>query len=216
MINNYLDKIIKCRDFLINENIKKENILGIFKLKTFENGYAAIYIPTFEELCLKEDKAEKYILQNEITLFVQDIRYYDYCNAVDLSSNGWINPKYEKLWEKFLKSLDMLECNNVKVNIIKNSVMSTKEEIKLDDFLNKITHAEKRALSAIGEKIKSEGYISVTIITKETSISRPVYTNLFRKLKEYNMADVSNKGVKGTYIKFINPELIYAIEKKIL
>ena len=51
-----------------------------------------------------------------------------------------------------------------------------------------------------------EGNISISKILLETSISRPVFKNLLRKMEECNYAQIENQGVKGTYIKFLEEE----------
>lgn len=75
------------------------------------------------------------------------------------------------------------------------------------EFLSKLTNAEERAYYAIVHSIGSEGNVTISKLVDSTNISRPVYNNLFNKLKENNIATVTNMGVKGTYIKITQPEL---------
>ncbi len=74
-------------------------------------------------------------------------------------------------------------------------------------FMSKLTNAEERAYYAIVNTIGSEGNVTVSKLVDSTNISRPVYNNLFNKLKENNIATVTNMGVKGMYIKITQPEL---------
>ena len=76
-----------------------------------------------------------------------------------------------------------------------------------EDFKKQLTNAEHRAYLSIVSEIGTEGSISIAQLVNKNNISRPVYNNLFNKLKEFKVATISNKGVKGTYIKIIHPEL---------
>jgi GTP-sensing pleiotropic transcriptional regulator CodY len=50
-------------------------------------------------------------------------------------------------------------------------------------------------------------------MTNKYIISRPVYTKLLDKLEKYKLAEVIKQGVKGTYIKFTNIDLISESKK---
>jgi GTP-sensing pleiotropic transcriptional regulator CodY len=73
-----------------------------------------------------------------------------------------------------------------------------------EQFVNKTTEKEKDALRDIIDRIGEEGQLSLSSLIQLTNISRPVYTSLLSKLKEFKIAEVVNAGVKGTKIKFIN------------
>lgn len=81
-----------------------------------------------------------------------------------------------------------------------------KESISKKDFIDSITTTEAKALTSIYKEIQSEGNIALSKMVDKYSISRPVYQNLLNKLKEYNIAEVTAQGMKGTLVKFMHPE----------
>lgn len=93
------------------------------------------------------------------------------------------------------------------VAILKHSFNNLKTEITYHNFLNKLTNTEERALAAVARSIGVEGNITISKLVDETHISRPVYNNLLVKLKENNVAEINNMGMKGTYIKFTHTVL---------
>lgn len=85
------------------------------------------------------------------------------------------------------------------------AVMNKIQNINIDkissDFFTALTDNEKKAFQAIREQIGSEGNFSVVKMIQKTSLSRPVFTSLLVKMEKYQVAEVKNQGVKGTYIK---------------
>lgn len=75
------------------------------------------------------------------------------------------------------------------------------------EFLKQLTNAETRAYYSIVKEIGEEGNITISKLVEKNSISRPVYNNLITKMKEHNVAAVTNMGMKGTYIKILEVEL---------
>jgi ribosomal protein S25 len=75
------------------------------------------------------------------------------------------------------------------------------------EFFKKLTNAEIKAYYSIVKEIHEEGNITISKLVEKNSISRPVYNNLITKMKENNIATIVNMGVKGTYIKILEPEL---------
>lgn len=73
----------------------------------------------------------------------------------------------------------------------------------LKSFKDAMTSREYLALAAIIEEIYQEGNISVVKMVQKAGVSRPVFDNLLAKLKNHNIAEVANQGVKGTHIKFL-------------
>ena len=74
---------------------------------------------------------------------------------------------------------------------------------KCQEFRNAITATELLALKSIINTIGYEGNFSIVKLIQSSGISRPVFTSINQKLKEYQMAEVENQGVKGTHIKFL-------------
>lgn len=81
------------------------------------------------------------------------------------------------------------------------------KETSKEEFIESLTKSELMAYSTITEEIGYEGTIVISKLVKESGISRPVYNNLLAKMKEHRVAEVSNMGVKGTYINITQPEL---------
>ncbi len=107
------------------------------------------------------------------------------------------------LQEKALAAL-----NTGTIEILKYSFMEDQPQIiSKKDFLKQLTNAEERAYYSIVKEIGAEGNITISKLVEKNSISRPVYNNLFVKMKENNVASIVNMGMKGTYIKILEPEL---------
>ena len=95
------------------------------------------------------------------------------------------------------------------IEILKKSFneISEKKECSKEDFLKQLTHAEERAYYSIVSEIHAEGNITISKLVEKNRISRPVYNNLLVKMKENNIANIVNMGMKGTYIKILQSEL---------
>lgn len=147
-------------------------------------------------------------------------------NCINLKKDYHINYLWDILDGKIEPDLNEIigeleelkkECAGCKVNrtdkrlitdcvieIIRTSLnpITPKEE-----FLTGLTDAEKEALSIIHKNLpEKEGNISISKLLLETSVSRPVFKNLLRKMEECNYAQIENQGVKGTYIKLYEEE----------
>ena len=114
-----------------------------------------------------------------------------------------------------LNELDMIISNEKEKILVKSTIIkffnhNEKDYIQtpFKDFYNKLTNKEINAINSIIKYIQNEGDVSLSTLIAETGVSRPVYISLLNKIKEYNMGEVINRGVKGTHIKFINPNLI--------
>lgn len=77
------------------------------------------------------------------------------------------------------------------------------ERPRVADFLANATKTELSALNSIVAAIGIEGNFSIVKMIQATGISRPVFTSLNQKLKEYGIAEVENQGVKGTHLKLL-------------
>lgn len=79
--------------------------------------------------------------------------------------------------------------------------------------LTEFTYNEVKVIQSVIKEIQTEGNISVVKLIQSTGISRPVFTRAFEKLKTFNLAEVTNCGVKGTNIKFCHPEFFNEVQK---
>ena len=102
------------------------------------------------------------------------------------------------------------EC--VKKNIIKvfEQYLSLHIQFQKEPTKNqkpvKFSDTEKKVLKRSIEELhgKNQGFVSISYMTEKCRVSRPVFTSLFYKLKESNMASVTARGMKGTEIIFNN------------
>lgn len=85
------------------------------------------------------------------------------------------------------------------------------KSISKKEFKELLSQKEKEAFDVIERLVNSctvsEKNVSISTLCKNYNISRPVFNGLFEKLKTYKMAEIVNMGAKGTFIKFIHPEL---------
>ena len=139
-----------------------------------------------EELKLKDSKQLTLDTENLIKLF------------------GYITTDQEQYTNTLNK---MNEGVKELITLITLAEISNKDLCSKKEFFDALTHAEERAYESIRKEIHDEGNIIISQLVKENSISRPVYNNLLIKMKEMRVAEVENKGVKGTYIKIIHKEL---------
>ena len=117
--------------------------------------------------------------------------------------------------DNFLEEAKGLKINNTYRDLIKTSV---KEVIKIAltdmnqerDFRQTLTDMEKQALSIILDNLDDghEGNISISQLVADSSISRPVFKNVLQKMKDNLIAEIENKGVKGTYVKIMDGILL--------
>ena len=56
--------------------------------------------------------------------------------------------------------------------------------------------------------VNGYGYVSIAQLTENNNISRPVFKNVLQKMKDSKVAEVTNKGVKGTYIEIIDSSIL--------
>lgn len=224
-----INKIIECKDYLC-AMYPSSSIIGIFQFKeeySKKEKLKVIYNPSIEDICLSNYFFYKTfeIKDGTINIILEDVRNfnkelkefnYEYIKLL-FTNECWINQLYQNEWNeyylKFKDSLDKMNntelIDNATISIVKRHLSYDRElEIRLEDFLNKLTHAEEYCLKLIIKKIGKEGTFSVTKLLKEDpTISRAVYINLLNKLKENNIALVEGKGVKGTYVNFIHSGL---------
>lgn len=91
---------------------------------------------------------------------------------------------------------------SVIVEIMKIALTRT---IGKEEFLDMLTEMEKNALKVIMQCLSyGEGSVSITQLTNQYNISRPVFKSVLQKLKDMEIAEINNMGVKGTHIKIID------------
>lgn len=169
-------------------------------------------IPSFENLCL-EKRTKGMIHYNEEHIKIEDIRILldeDRMFFFLESKNYIINEKYKNFYEDFILNKGLIKEGIIEIIKKKYIITSQLQEEKIiskEDFFKKITNMEQKALYSIIKDIGEEGNITISKLVEKNNISRPVYNNLISKMKENNIAEIENQGMKGTYIKIIEPEL---------
>ena len=82
--------------------------------------------------------------------------------------------------------------------------MMKKDAPSRDHFALSLTDTERLAFDTITEQISSdEGFISVVKLIQKSSVSRPVYDALLRKMRDNGVAIVESRGAKGTFIRWL-------------
>ena len=168
-----------------------------------------IVAPTLEELCSLNKvifSQEKRVYNDyEYRVLLRDIRSFELGELKRLLrvSVRYFNPTYT----------NYIISNNL-VQLIVNVINGNEKPITevCNEFYEKITEKERNALKDIIKRIGPEGYVSLSTLIPITGVSRPVYNSLFSKLKENKVAEVTASGAKGTYIKFINLEVLNLVE----
>ena len=107
-----------------------------------------------------------------------------------------------------------MELYHAIYNIVNNSfdVPSNEQEL-----INILTKTEIRILNNIINEFNenSEGDIRVSYHSEVWNISTSVFRTLFYKLKEYKVAEIDSRGVKGTHIKFHNIKTLKTLIDKL-
>lgn len=129
--------------------------------------------------------------------------------------DGSIIPDLQEIKEDLLEmkaESGKFIINKADENLITNGVIeliriSLNPPVSTEDFLSTLTDNEKEAFKIIQRSLpEGEGNISISKLLLETPVSRPVFKNTLQKMKDSNIAQVDNQGVKGMYIKFMKGE----------
>lgn len=146
-------------------------------------------------------------------------------NCINLKKDYHINYLQQILNNKIVPTLSELElsfdellekskdyCSNEETKELMEEILFNLYTIGLTkkrDFKKLLTENEQNAFDIIKEKlIEGEGYVSISQLTENNSISRPVFKNVLQKMKDSKVAEIVNKGVKGTYIKIIDSSIL--------
>lgn len=184
-----------------------------------------IYIPTEDELY-----NISYINKDNNIIDIRELCHLinnkdDRLIKLTLTKYKIINNKYENyINNNFFSYLQilLLENNN---DILNNFKLLIKEIIKIniecnnskeEELYNILTKTEKKVLEIIIKLFNNtnEGDIRVNQLTLEYNISTSVFRTLFYKIKEYNIASIDSRGVKGTHIIFNNINVLKSIIDK--
>lgn len=202
----------------------------IFNLNSeIDINIAACILPTEEELYNTYPNIVLNTSYFKVENNIFDIRLLTYaiinkipvCTEMILSPYKIINPKYEELLNKKLfinKELLYLSDNdNILKELQKNIKIIIQSSFELpsqeQELINILTKTEIKVLKNIIDDFKGEkeGDIKVSSATNVYKVSTVVFRTLFYKLKDYRVAEIDSRGVKGTHIKFNNIKKLKAL-----
>jgi hypothetical protein len=133
------------------------------------------------------------ILENKVTPNMKQLR--NELNVLNNKIRELPNNQNKEAGDKILKDC-LLEVMSVALSYESND---------LEKFFESLTATEYKALQLlIADFDDNEKDVSISQLIDKTNISRPVYTALFYKLRESKIAEIDNRGVKGTHISFNN------------
>lgn len=214
---------------LVKSGYDKNDIICVGRTADYNNNYSyyVVVVPSFEQLILRE------------TMF--NTRHFFVYNLFNLPD--WFKPaeerelwclKYDTLIIPLIQSLDAYWKDGLQKQIIKSykemdiirkffidigylHYMKQKPEqtwVDKDTFFKQLTHAEKDALRYISQEIGASGTVSISKMIEKYPISRPVWNNLFKKVQEFNIGEITNRGVKGTDINITHPQLRHEMNNR--
>ena len=171
----------------------------------------ACYLPTEDELYNIIPHDDLIDIRNIISLALD--KNNSLLDTI-LTPNKIINSKYTQYIDnEFFTYLKLIFLDNDEAvikklkNLIKNLIqMNFENNSKEQELINILTKTELKVLGLIIKDFKNsnEGDIKVSQATEQYNISTSVFRTLFYKLKEYGVAAVDSRGVKGTHISFNN------------
>ncbi|MNL46390.1 GTP-sensing transcriptional pleiotropic repressor CodY [compost metagenome] len=78
-----------------------------------------------------------------------------------------------------------------------------------------LSYSELEAVEHIFDELKSkEGLLVASKIADRVGITRSVIVNALRKLESAGVIETRSLGMKGTYIKILNDQLVQELEKR--
>lgn len=128
--------------------------------------------------------------------------------------NKEISPSLDELELSFNELLDRAKdfCSNEETKDLMKEILFGLYTIGLTkkrDFKKLLTSNEQKAFDIIKDNlINGCGYVSIAQLTENNNISRPVFKNVLQKMKDSRVAEIVNKGVKGTYIEVIDSSIL--------
>ena len=174
------------------------------------------YIPSYDDLCNEEIEQETKELISTTHIYKHDIRTLNrVLKNLDLNPEyTYVNPLYETLYLELLAyKFDKTLSREIICKICAFCENLSKNQ--KEDVFQSLSPTEKIALVGIYKTIGLEGDISISKLIKEISASRPVFNSVLAKIKNSGAAMVESRGVKGTYIKFLDKTLIYNLSTQI-
>lgn len=148
---------------------------------------------------MKQDYFKNYLMQIKHKQLIPDIEE--------------IEDDFDSILEE---AEELPEENHTTQNLIKIAIMEiakvslTDIAQDIDNFETLLTKTELQAFKMILDQLENgiEGDISISQLTNSSTISRPVFKNTIQKMKDNKIAEIENRGVKGTHIKIIDGNVL--------
>ena len=183
-------------------NIDKQNIIVLESLTSPYHYYNIKY----EEL-IKYD-----IITNKIFLlgFNAIKKLFKAQNNLNSTFNNFVDYMIAHVSLEGEGAYTREERKQALVDFIANMInLAEEEQTKEEKFLQDLTSSEHKALASILKESKEgDCYLSISNLIALYHISRPAYTSLLNKIKDFKIATVENRGTKGTYINFFNKDYL--------
>ena len=209
----YMDNIIAKREEIFHSNPKKRVEHSV------ERAYAELkeYVETKNtehlfEACRKRLATSLYLAGEAVQDCIQLKKDYHRTYLWSIK-NGQALPNLDEVkqdLEEMRITAASLEIHPeletmVTETIVEIMKIALTKSISADEFLNMLTPAEQGALKDIMQNVDNgEGVVSVSKLVESGNYSRPVYKSVLNKMKDAEIAELTNMGVKGTHIKIID------------
>ncbi|NMA60430.1 MAG: GTP-sensing pleiotropic transcriptional regulator CodY [Firmicutes bacterium] len=119
------------------------------------------------------------------------------------------------------QDMDIANIAGVTLGMIISRVIYERQEDKAAETraarsaINSLSYSEIVAMQKIFEELDGdEGLLVASRIADEAEITRSVIVNALRKLASANVIESRSLGMKGTYLRIINPEIRKEFEKQ--
>ena len=119
------------------------------------------------------------------------------------------------------EDMDIAHIAGVTLGMIISRVIHERQEDKAAEAraarnaINSLSYSEILAMQKIFEELDGdEGLLVASRIADEAEITRSVIVNALRKLASANVIESRSLGMKGTYLRILNPEIRKEFEKQ--
>lgn len=182
-------------DFI--DEVLNERLLGILSTKENVN---------LETLGFDEKKADRYrALITPIDIGGNRLgTLFFYRNKDDFSIEDIILCEYGAT----VVSLEMLR------SVREEDEMENRMNLAIEGALSALSYSEKEAVIRVFDELAGcEGIVVASRIADQSNITRSVIVNALRKFESAGIIEAKSSGMKGTYIRVLNPQIFDEIEE---
>ncbi|MDR0199545.1 MAG: GTP-sensing pleiotropic transcriptional regulator CodY [Streptococcaceae bacterium] len=103
-----------------------------------------------------------------------------------------------------------VQLSNKQVDQIESNL---RDEAALNMAINTLSYSELKAVQEILARLGgNEGHLTASVIADEIGITRSVIVNALRKLESAGIIESRSLGMKGTYLRVVNPGIYKKLE----